>query len=92
VLSVSDGVNLLSGLRIVSGTIKVTIEEAGEPETFQAWIDSQPVQSIDVFCADPLPPRYEINFHVPEQCPAGSHLLHMQLGGRKLAPVGVEVA
>jgi SAM-dependent methyltransferase len=91
VLSVSDGVNLLSGIRIVSGTIKVTIEEAGEPESFQAWIDGQPVQNIDVFCADPLPPRYEINFHLPEKCPAGSHLLHMQLGGRKLAPVGVEV-
>ena len=89
VLSVSDGVNMLSGLRIVSGTIKVTIEEAAEPETFQAWIDGQVVKNIDVFCADPLPPRYEINFHLPEHCPAGPHLLHMQLGGRKLAPVGV---
>ncbi len=91
VLSITDGINMLSGTRIVSGTIKVTLEETGHPETFEAWIDGQPVTNIDVFCADPLPPRYEINFHLPKQCPPGPHLLRMQLHGRKLAPVDIEI-
>jgi SAM-dependent methyltransferase len=91
-LSVTDGINMMSGNRIVSGVIKVTIEETGAPETFQAWISGEPVRSIDVFCADPLPPRYEINFHLPANVSSGPQFLNMQLGGRKLAPVEIEIA
>ena len=82
---------MMSGNRIVSGVIKVTIEEIGSPESFQAWIGGEPVRKIDVFCADPLPPRYEINFHLPEKHAAGPAQLCMQLGGRKLAPVEIEI-
>ena len=91
VLSVTDGINMMSGNRIVSGVIKVTIEEIGAPESFQAWIGGEPVRNIDVFCADPLPPRYEINFHLPEKHSPGPTHLFMHLGGRKLAPVEIEI-
>jgi len=91
VLSVSDGVNLLSGKTIVSGIIKVTLEETGNPESFRAWIDRQPVDKIDIFCADPLPPRFEINLDLPESVQSGPHQLLMQLGDRKLAPVPILV-
>jgi len=91
VLSVTDGVNMMSGNRIVSGVIKVTIEESGSPDGFRAWIGGEPVRNIDVFCADPLPPRYEINFHLPERCGEGLNRLEMELGGRKLAPVEIEI-
>ncbi len=91
VLSVTDGINMMSGNRIVSGVIKVTIEEMGAPDSFRAWIGGEPVRSIDAFCADPLPPRYEINFHLPEKHAAGPAQLSMQLGGRQLAPVDIEI-
>jgi SAM-dependent methyltransferase len=92
VLSVTDGINMLSGTRIVTGSIKVTIEETRHPETFQASIDGRTVKNIDAFCADPLPPRYEINFELPDGLENGPHLLNMQLRNRKLAPVAIEVA
>ena len=90
-LSVTDGINMMSGNRIVSGVIKVTIEETDAPDSFQAWIGGEPVRNIDVFCADPLPPRYEINFHLPERHSPGPTHLTMQLGGRTLAPVEIEI-
>ncbi len=90
-LSVSDGINMLSGTRIVTGTLKVTIEETTQPESFAAWIDGTAVKNVDIFCADPLPPRYEINFELPEEIRSGTHRLEMQLGRRRLAPIGIEV-
>lgn len=90
-LSVTDGINMLSGTRIVTGTLKATIEETSQPEAFHASIDGVPVKNVDIFCADPLPSRYEINFEVPEQIGSGPHRLEMQLGRRKLAPIAIEV-
>ncbi len=92
VRSVTDGVNLLSGTRIVSGSIKVTVEEASSPVEFSARIGGLPVRNIDVFCADPGPPRYEINFDLPETLPPGLHTLEMTLNGRRLEPASLEVA
>lgn len=89
--SVADGVNLLSGTRIVSGSVKVTVEEAAEPAEFSAKIEGMPVREIDIFCADPMPPRYEINFQLPQNLPPGPHALDMVLNGRRLAPVAIEV-
>lgn len=91
VLSVADGVNLLSGTRIVSGSVKVTVEEVHEPVEFAASIESRPVREVDIFCADPMPPRYEINFELPEGLPGGPHTLDMMLNGRRLAPVSIDV-
>jgi hypothetical protein len=92
ILTVTDGINMLSGIRIVSGTIKVTIEEVRSPAaSFQAMIDGQVVENIDVFCADPLPPRYEINFDLPQQTSPGMHQLSMSLGNRQFAPIQIDV-
>src|SRR4051812_3476202 len=91
-LSVTDGINMMSGNKIVSGVIKVTVEETAYPDSFKAWIGGQPVRNIDVFCAEPLPPRYEINFHLPEKHSPGSQHLNIELGGRQLAPVDIEIA
>ncbi len=92
VMAVTDGVNLLSGTTIVSGTVKVVLEEASKPEEFGATVGSHPARDIDIFCTDPAPPRYEINFSLPAAVRAGDHLLEMHLGGRRLAPVRVRVA
>lgn len=91
VLSVTDGINMLSGLEIKCRCVKVTIEEAADPENFSAQVAGIPVKGVDIFCADPLPPRYEINFELPAEVPAGSHELRMQLGKRTLGSVLLKV-
>jgi hypothetical protein len=86
VLSVTDGINMLAKGEVVTGTVKVTIEEAPDAGTFQATVDGLTVSGIDVFCADPRPPRHEINFHLPKDLGPGVHILKMSLGNR---PLGV---
>jgi SAM-dependent methyltransferase len=90
-LSVTDGINVLFDKRSVTGTIKVTIEEATSVEEFEASIDGRHVTNIDIFCADPRPPRHEINFHLPEGTVPGTHSLSMRLGRRWLGAVQIEV-
>lgn len=91
-LSVADGIDLMSGTRIVTGTVKVTVEEVTNPESFRASISGQAVTGIDIFCADPLPPRYEINFQLPDSVAPGPQILEMKLGRRTLGKVTVDVA
>lgn len=91
-LSVTDGINMLSGSRITSGSIKVTLEELDNPQDFEAEIDGKPVTDLDIFCADPLPPRYEINFQIPAGLSPGSRKLTMRLGRRLLPAMDLELA
>ncbi|HMA06473.1 MAG TPA: hypothetical protein VKP68_01335, partial [Ramlibacter sp.] len=91
IVAVSDGVDLLSGTRIVTGLVKITIEEAERPEEFRAAIGGLPVRDIDIFRTDPVPPRHEINIRLPEGLPAGPQALEMWLGPRRFAPVGLEI-
>ena len=91
ILSVTDGINMLSGTRIQTGTVKVTVEETLQPESFSATIDGLPVRNVDIFCADPLPPRHEINFDLPEGLTPGVHVLEMRLGKRFLGACELDV-
>jgi SAM-dependent methyltransferase len=90
-LSATDGVDLLSGQRIVSGVVKVTVEETRDPESFQATVDGEPVTGLDIFCADPLPPLYEINFRLPPSVLPGERVLEMRLGKRFLGRAVLDV-
>ncbi len=92
VVSVSDGIDLLSGTRIVTGSVKVTLEEAAAPSSFQASVDGIPAEGFDIFETDPLPPRHEINFQLPQGLAPGLKRLEMRLGKRGFAPVAIEVA
>lgn len=91
IVAVTDAVNLLAGSRIASGFLKVTLEEALDPESLEARVDGAPAAEKEVFCADPAPPRYEINFRLPPQVSPGFHRLELRLGRRKFAPVTIEV-
>jgi SAM-dependent methyltransferase len=91
VLSVTDGINMMSGLRVTTGCVKVTVEEADHPDRFSAELSGKPVAGIDIFCADPLPPRYEINFDLPECTQPGANELRMRLGERSLGSVVLDV-
>ncbi len=91
VVALSDGINLMSGHRVETRSMKVTLEEVEDPAGFAAEVGGEAVVDVDAFCTDPLPPRYEINFRLPEGIGAGSHWLKMRVGRRELAPVGIEV-
>jgi ubiquinone/menaquinone biosynthesis C-methylase UbiE len=92
IVSVSDGVDLLSSARITSRVVKVVIEEAADPGAFRAAVDGHPAGDLDIFCVDPVPLRFEINFPLPDPTGPGPHRLEMQLGARRFAPVAIEVA
>lgn len=91
VVALSDGIDLLSGTRIRTGSVKVALEEAARPQEFQATIDGLAVADIDIFCTDPLVPRHEINFRLPEGVAPGRRRLEMRLGARRFAPAWLEV-
>ena len=90
ICAVSDGVNLLSGARIVSRTIKVAMEEVSDPERFHAAIDGAPIDAR-TFCTDPVQQRYEFDIFLPDTVPPGRHEIGVSLGRRAFAPVAVEV-
>jgi SAM-dependent methyltransferase len=91
-VSVSDGVNLLSIRRIASGTVKATIEEVESIANFNATVDGHPVREIATFRTDPLASRYEVNFHLPNESAPGAHILKINLGGRALTLLAIEVS
>ena len=92
VISISDAIDLLSGGRVVSGLVKVTLEEVAEPELFMAAVDGRPVLETDTFCTDPMSRRYEINFRLPQGLAAGSHTVELRIGLRRLPAATIEVA
>jgi SAM-dependent methyltransferase len=91
-VSVSDGVNLLSTRRIASGTVKATIEEVESIANFNATVDGLPVREIATFRTDPLASRYEVNFQLPEESAPGAHILQINLGSRTLTQLAIEVS
>jgi ubiquinone/menaquinone biosynthesis C-methylase UbiE len=92
IIAVTDGIDLLSGTRIASGVIKVTVEEMDRPEGLKAMVAGHPLLEPDIFCVDPVPPRHEVNLKLPEAVPPGIHLLELSLGRRRFAPVTIEIA
>lgn len=92
VTSVSDGIDLLSSHRIVTGIIKVVIEETDQPGLVEASLGSCPLVLLEHFCTDPRLPKYELNFRVPPEAPRGRRQLELRLGERRFPPVELEVA
>lgn len=92
VTGITDGVNLLSGNRIVSGTVKVTMEEVAHGTDFKATVDRLATPAADAFCTDPVAQRWEFNFNLPENLPPGSHRVSITLGRRTFPRIPIEVA
>jgi SAM-dependent methyltransferase len=92
ITTIADGINLLSGTRIVTGTVKVTMHEVADAALFHATIAGREVREIESFCADPISQRYEFNFRLPEKIAAGPQEVLVSLGKRKFAPLAIEVA
>ncbi len=92
IVSLGDGVNLISGNVVASGMLKavmVEVERAGE---FRATVGGRAAESVDTFCVDPLFQRYEFNFPVPPGTATGPNEVCVWLGRRAFTPVMVEVA
>jgi ubiquinone/menaquinone biosynthesis C-methylase UbiE len=90
-VSVTDGVNLVSAQRIETRYAKITLEEVFRPDEIEAFIAGQPVVGLEYFCVDPRPQRYEVNFQLPEGLGPGHYPLEVRIGRRRLAPVTVQV-
>lgn len=92
VTTITDGINLLSGTRIVTGSVKVTMHEVGDAGNFHATIDGKDALEIESFCADPITQRWEFNFRLPEGTAPGPHEVLVSLAKRKFAPLAIGVA
>ncbi|HYW43734.1 MAG TPA: class I SAM-dependent methyltransferase [Bryobacteraceae bacterium] len=89
--AVTDGVNLLSGNRIASGVLKVTVFDLARADRFRASVDGSDVPGIESFCVDPVAQRWEFNVPLPGEIGKGTHDLRIALGRRSFAPVAIEV-
>jgi hypothetical protein len=89
--SVCDAVNLVAEDRIETRLAKMTLEEIPRPEEIRASIDGRAVESLDYFCVDPRPLRYEVNFRLPEEIGSGMHTLEVSLGRRRIGRALLEV-
>jgi len=92
VVSISDGVNLLSGSVVGSGIVKAVMVEIERPGDFHATVDGFAVDAVETFCVDPLFQRYEFNFPLPGECGPGPHQVRVHVGKREFAPFPIEVA
>ena len=90
-VSISDGINLLSPQRVACGYMKATIEEAESIDTFRATVDNVPVTEWDTFRTDPRLSQYEVNFKLPDGTGGGGHVLEIGMGTRTLTRMGIEV-
>jgi SAM-dependent methyltransferase len=91
IVSVTDGINLLSAHRILSRIVKVAMRDVAQPDQFRAEVDGLPVTGVDSFCTDVTKQTYEFNFHLPADIAAGGHHVTIALGRREFAPFGIEV-
>jgi hypothetical protein len=92
VVSISDGVNLLSGSVVASGIVKAVMVEIDRPGDFRATVDRCDAANVETFCVDPRFQRYEFNFPIPAQLGPGPHEVRVSIGKREFAPFSIEVS
>jgi hypothetical protein len=89
-MSLTDGIDLMSGTRLVTRTIKVTLEEA-DPYQLEAWAGPVRLEDRDEFCCDPRVPRWEVNYRIPQEALPGDCEIRLTLGRRSLGSVPVTI-
>ncbi len=88
IVSVTDGINIVQHNHITTGYVKVVVEEISDPSTISVTIDSSPGKGLEWKCTDPVPPRYELNFSIPDDLARGSHTLRV---APVKSPVTIEI-
>lgn len=86
IVSVTDGINLVQANRTSTGLVKVVMEEIAGDASVSAAVDALPARNVELKLTDPVPPRYELNFELPEGLEPGPHALQIRAGGRALMP------
>jgi SAM-dependent methyltransferase len=89
--SITDGINQVAENRIETRYLKVIVEEIVHPDEVEASIDGTPLISIESFCIDPRPQRFELNFRLPDEVPPGARQLELKIGRRKMPPMPIDV-
>jgi SAM-dependent methyltransferase len=92
IMELTDAIDLLSGNRISTGLVKVTMREVTHPEEFRAKVGGTETALPEYFCVDPIVQKFEFNFRLPEGLPKGAHQVLARLGRREFAPLAIEVA
>ena len=92
VLGVSDGINIASRFRIEMGGVKVTIEDVERPEEVSFTVAGRPAEFLQFECKDPTASIYEFAFHLSHKTRLGTQTLEVQVAGRPLPPIRVEIA
>jgi SAM-dependent methyltransferase len=91
VVNLVDGINLIEQNRTRTGLVKVHLEEVAYPDRITVTIDGRPVRNLEVMLTDPIPPRHELNFRVPEDLAPGRYVLQVRVGERDLLPCHLDV-
>lgn len=89
VVSITDGVDLLSENRITSRIAKLVVEEFDPIENLVVKLDDGVLLDVDHFCVNPGPPRHEVNIRFPETIVEGEHRLHLYLKQRRVASLPI---
>ena len=96
VVALSDGIDLLSGLKIVTGSIKAALEEVERPDELTAQVSwsggSAPALELEHFCTNPRVPSHELNFRVPPPVPPGPAEVTISMGRRVLTRAAVTIS
>jgi hypothetical protein len=91
VVDVVDGINLIEQNRTKTGLVKVHVEEIAYPERIAVTVDNRPVRNLEVMQTDPIPPRHELNFRIPDGLAAGRYVLQVRVGERELLPCHLDI-
>ena len=90
VLAATDGIDLMSEA-VHTGSVKLQIEEFLHPDRIRVSLNGQPVRNLEHFCTDPMPPRHEVNFDLPDGTGPGVYQLDLRYDERRLPPLPLTV-
>jgi SAM-dependent methyltransferase len=91
VLSVTDGINILSKCRVEKGGVKVTIEDIERPQEVSFLVDGRAAEYLQFECKDPITFTYEFAFHPSPKVKNGERRLDISISGRALPPITLQV-
>ncbi len=92
VVSVTDGINILSKFRVEKGGVKVTIEDIQRPEQVSFLVDGRPAEYLQYECKDPITFTYEFAFHPSPKVKNGERPLDISISGRALPALSLQIA
>lgn len=91
VVAVTDAVFPGVGRTILSGRVRVHLEESVLPGQLQATLDGRRLRRLSIACTVPEIPRFEIDFKLPTRSSPGKKPLEILLGERSLGAYEITI-